>query len=602
MKVNYEYASPSICSMEDNQTTLGLSPDHSRSELVSFLGRLKHPLVFRDAMLMLREIVVSDTRTTKKERVEFFDWLDLEIERRVVLYDQYAPQLRSSLSKNIDATLNELGQKDEEIAKLLEIKSSLQKEIDASDVWKDYNKLERSFWQYIKNKDLDLWFVLDPVITVHKDQVTFEAFSLDESIYGILSIDMSEFELLAPPQLGTTNIDFSYKLAKEIERFRTYNEVILSVNPNGFAVEQGTLPSHLEKKIDLPETWIKGFNQVSAAASLDGLELELSPVDFYDICSFLRRYKAHKSPRYMKWILTPQKPIEIVFEPFGTSLILQTIYTGSTKREEKIWGRRRFLVTEKLIPLAKSFKVKLLGFGMPHFITADLGTMKLTIGLSSWSSNDWVKGTAFNIMAGFIGEGNYPKIYELLKEERALSFEKAYELMSKDTKVTTKAGIGHLFKRGEGYFDLSNHSIRFRELYNMPLPPSLYQTTDLETQVQNHINEGMDQFTVETDENKLYTFTHHLHMPNEKYLHWSFRNTPDYHKEFILTDTILSINNDGEICSLNCTCKSFKKGPRNISAPCAHILALYIASSKFLRVNLEPHKVYKINDIMEILL
>lgn len=75
-------------------------------------------------------------------------------------------------------------------------------------------------------------------------------------------------KLLQKPVLGTTNIDFSAKLAKEIERFRTYNDVKLSVNPEGFTVDTGVIPEHMEKKIDLPETWIKGFNQVSSAASL----------------------------------------------------------------------------------------------------------------------------------------------------------------------------------------------------------------------------------------------------------------------------------------------------------------------------------------------
>ena len=76
MKVNYQYASPSMCVNKGNEKVLGLSPDLSRDEKVSFLGKLKHPLIFRDAMLMLREIVISDTSIKKKERVEFFEWLD----------------------------------------------------------------------------------------------------------------------------------------------------------------------------------------------------------------------------------------------------------------------------------------------------------------------------------------------------------------------------------------------------------------------------------------------------------------------------------------------------------------------------------------------
>lgn len=372
MKVNYKYASPSMCINQNEKTTLGLSPELSREEQVSFLGKLKNPLIFRDAMLMLREIVVSDMSQKKKERVEFFEWLDGEIERRILKHKQYLPEARKNISKDMNELLDKLDDKNSDIFKLIDVKNNIQKEIDKNDVWKDYYKLERDFWKFIKERDLNLWFVLDPVITVHKDQVSFEAFSVDESTYGCLSIAMEEFEMLQEPKLGTTNIDFSFKLAKEIERFRTYSDVELSVNPEGFAVDSGVMPEHMEKKIDLPETWIKGFNQVSSAASLGGIDIELCPIDMYDICSFLRRHKANKSPRYMKWVLEPNKPVKIVFEPFGKTLTLKAVYTGEKKREEKIWGRRRWLVLEKIIPLANSFKVRLLGFGMPQFIIADM--------------------------------------------------------------------------------------------------------------------------------------------------------------------------------------------------------------------------------------
>lgn len=602
MKFNYQYASPSMCVNQGEETVLGLSPDLSRDEKVSFLGKLKHPLIFRDAMLMLREIVISDMSTKKKERIEFFEWLDSEIERRILKHEQYLPSVRENLNKDMNDLLGKLDEKSSDIAKLIDIKNNLKKEIDNHDVWKDYYKLERDFWKFIKDRDLDLWFVLDPVITVHPDQVSFEAFSLDESTYGCLSIDMEEFELLQKPGLGTTNIDFSAKLAKEIERFRTYNEVQLSVNPEGFTVDSGIIPEHMEKKIDLPETWIKGFNQVSSAATLGGTDIELSPIDIYDICSFLRRYKEQKSPRYMKWMLEPKKPVKIVFEPFGKELTLKAIYNGEKYKEEKIWGRRRWLVVEKIIPLAKSFNVRLLGFGMPQFITADLGTMKMTIGFSAWSSNDWVKGTAFNILGGFIGEGNYDKVYELMKEKRYLSLDSIYDNLKGDSKVTNKAGIGMLLKRGEAYFDLTKDTVRFRRLCNEPIPKELYETTEMEFKVQEHMREGMDNFSASMSDSNEFIFNHSFKMPNPKYKHWKFHGSEDYNREHDLTETQLIIDEDGQISKVKCKCREFNKGPRNISAPCAHILALYLISAKFTRLKLEKGREYKINDIMESLL
>ena len=70
MKVNYQYMSPSMCIQKENHTTLGLAADNSRKERVSFQGKLKDPLIFRDAMLMLREIVISGKEIEKKERKE----------------------------------------------------------------------------------------------------------------------------------------------------------------------------------------------------------------------------------------------------------------------------------------------------------------------------------------------------------------------------------------------------------------------------------------------------------------------------------------------------------------------------------------------------
>ena len=111
MKVDYKYMGPSRCTQVDNQAILGLSPDLSRDEKVSFCGKLKHPLLFRDAMLMLREIVISDTRKKPKERTEYFTWLDEEIERRVKAHKEYMPHVREDLQKQIDSCDSELSSK-----------------------------------------------------------------------------------------------------------------------------------------------------------------------------------------------------------------------------------------------------------------------------------------------------------------------------------------------------------------------------------------------------------------------------------------------------------------------------------------------------------
>lgn len=576
MKVNYRYAGSSMCTQREGHLTLGLSGELSRKEQVSFRGSLKHPLVFRDAMLMLRELVVTDDGPKKKERVEFFAWLENEINRKILEHERYLPQVREELKANMDSLSRCREEMESEIAKLIQLQTEIKQEINKTDIWHDYHKIERKFWKFLKHRDIDLWFVLDPVITVHKDQVSFEAFSVDESMYGCLSIPIDEFELLEEPSLGTTNIDFSAGLAKELERFRTYSKVELAINPNGFTVASGVLPQHVEKKIDLPESWVKGFNQVSAAANLSGLTVSLTPADMYDICSFLRRHKEKVSPRYMKWILKREQPIRILFEPFQEEITLRTVYHGKKDRKEKIWGRRRWLVLEKLLPLSKSFQIKLLGFGLPQFIVADMGSMCMTIGLTSWSANDWVKGTAFHIMSGFIGEGNYQQVYTLLKKNRCGSIDEICSQLKSSSRSETMAGIGHLFKRGEAYFDLVRQVIRFRDLFPEPIPKHFYQTTDLEYKVKALKEEGLADFRMRMLRNGDYVF-HNL-------------------------ATMIRIDQDGQIVELSCDCREFKKGPRNFSSPCPHILTLYLTAARFTQLELNYEKEYKINDIMEILL
>lgn len=288
----------------------------------------------------------------------------------------------------------------------------------------------------------------------------------------------------------------------------------------------------------------------------------------------------------MKWILEPKKKVQIVFEPFGSVLTLNAVYNGNQKREEKIWGRRRWLVIEELIPLSKAFYVRLLGFGMPSFIRADMGDMQMTVGFSSWSSNDWVKGTAFNLMAGFTGEGCYEDVYKLLKKERSLSMEEIEDMLSDEKRDRVKSGIGMLFRRGEGYFDLLNEKVRFRHLCNTPIPEELYEVTEMETEV--------DRYSKLTFDNMKVIYTH----KKEFIFSTTYREEQD-----LSNHTELVIDEDGQITKIDCSCKKFKRGERNLSEPCAHILALYVASFKLLKLkNLEYDKEYKINDIMEMLL
>lgn len=603
MKLQYKYAKPSSCSKKGNKIDLKLSPDLTREEKVSFTGYLKEALKFRDAMLMLREIVISDTRVKKKERSDYFNWLNSEITKKINNNKNISELFKGELKDKISELKLELQETEQKLANYELKLFTLRKLLNEMDIWCDYDRLERDFWDYIRDRDKALWWVLDPVITVHPDQISFEAFSLDESTYGCLSVDLEAFNIMGQPQLGTTNIDFSAKLAEEMERFRTYNEVKLDIRPEGLRVESSSKPEYLEKKIDLPDSWIKGFKQVSVAASLDGIELKLTPTDIYDILSFMKRHRARESPRSMKWILDPGKRIKIIFEPWNKEIELSPIYSGKNSYIERVWGRRRWLVLEKLLPLAQSFTVKFLGFGLPQFIIAHMGKLNLTVGFSSWSENDWVTGTALNVLGGYFGNDSeiVKHVLEIMRVHRGISFNNLQKKVSHNfyetnsekkedfkqilPKKRIKIGIGELLRKGLVYFDLVDNLFRYRQLVNVPLPLHLIESSNMESSVQKLLSlNNRSNFLVRV------CSSNEIIVENKYSL-----EKPTYRRKYISTKIVLGASN--QIQSVACSCRRFQSGPRNISSPCEHLFALYLQTLPFLDKELIEGRKYSYSDL-----
>ena len=74
-------------------------------------------------------------------------------------------------------------------------------------------------------------------------------------------------------------------------------------------------------------------------------------------------------PRSLRFLLDAGRPVQVRIEPFGITLDCPRSPHDATAptREIRIWGRRRLLILERLIPVARSFRVELMGTGMPSF-------------------------------------------------------------------------------------------------------------------------------------------------------------------------------------------------------------------------------------------
>ena len=450
MLFNHSYLGSSRVTQSARGTGLNFVPDAKR-DAVYFSGELADSLVYREGMSALHDVVVSDLRFKPKDKTAYLEWVEQQnfVDMQVVAGAEQAVQ-------------QELESKSAEFLKY---------DQQYKQQMAPFFKAQRKYFSYLWRKDMDAWYVLDPVITVHPDQLFFECFSEDESSYGCFAVKHEAFKNVGEMALGTTNIDYSAGLYKEFQKIRTYKSTRFEIEPGGFQVEVEHEAAFKESKIDVPDSWVRGFLQVSSAMSLEAVTLRLDPVDIQNICFVLRRNKEILGPRSMRYCLKPGEPIEIVFDPWGIKIKCRSIYQGKEKREIRVWGRRRLHTLERLIPMAKSFTVKLLGSGMPSFYTADMGSSSFTLGLSGWTANDWSRSGNFDLMAsrGTVDEMTSQRVFNELKKVRFSRAESLAHALGLETKLV-KAALVIFIQAGRVVYDLANDVYRSRELTQEPLP------------------------------------------------------------------------------------------------------------------------------------
>lgn len=451
MEFEYSYSGSSRVSDRADRTDMTFSPDVSR-EPTFFRGQLAKKLPFREAISALHDVVVSDMRWKPKDRTAYKEWL---AKQEALDWAAIAKE-RGDVGREIETLQAEMRDLDRR----------------QSERWRDFYSARQRYFNYLYRKDKDAWFVLDPVITVHPDEVFFECFSQDESSYGRLGTSFEVYDEIGEFSCGTTNVDYSQALYDEFQKIRSYKGTTLEVDPTGFQVETQNQDAYKEVKIDLPDTWVRGFLQVSSAMSLPAQSFELHPMDVHNMCFILRRNKELKGPRSMRYRLVPDRPIEISFDPWNYTVTCpRSIYQGPRAQEVRVWGRRRIHILERLIPIARSFKVFLLGTGMPSFYVADLGHMSFTLGLSGWSANDWATAGNFDLMAprATVDDVTKRRVFDGLKETWLATPDALAERLQLDRSVVLGA-LSAYTQAGRAIYDLNKQVYRVRELSREPLP------------------------------------------------------------------------------------------------------------------------------------
>ncbi len=540
MQFDYKFHGSSSVASTARATDVSFAPDVSR-EPTYFVGSLAKNVAFREAISALNGVVVSDLRFKPRDKTAYKEWAAGQEKAWLAGFTAHKPEVEA----RIEAIRGEL--------------SSLAKTREA--VMGPYYRARQKYFDHLYRKERDVWFVLDPVITVHPDELFFECFSQDESTYGKLGCAYDVFKNIREFGCGTTNIDYSAALYNEFQKIRDYKETHFAVEPAGFSVQTVREDAYTEVKIDLPDSWVRGFLQVSSAMTLPARTFALHPMDVHNICHVLRRQKEKAGPRSLRFILRPGEPVALLFEPWNYLLTCRrSVYHGPEADEIRLWGRRRLLILERLIPVTRQFTVHLLGSGLPSFFEADLGDMHFTLGLSGWTANDWSRAGNFDLLAPRAETDQFTKelVFKALGETWHESSESLARRLHLEKK-TVEGALAAYTQAGRVIYDLNKKVYRKRELSRDPLPvEKLRLDNPREAEASAFVQANRVVVKAEA------------RPEGRTELSGTVKD-----KEQTLRPTA-TIDADERMTEATCTCHFYKQN-KLFQGPCAHILALRMA-------------------------
>lgn len=314
-------------------------------------------------------------------------------------------------------------------------------------------------------------WILDPVITVHPDRIFFEAFSQDQSVYAMVIANPKMFAPEGEVISGTTNIDFTAWLWGALNELRSSRETWLRIGAQGFEVKTKGAGGRFERKVDLPDNWVRGFLQVSGAMAMPGTRLTVRPADLLAAIRFLRYTKAKVSPRALRYEFTPGEDARLVLEPWEHVVKLRGAEHNYTEpRTIRTWGRRRLSLIEPLLPFATSVDIYLKGRGLPSFYVVKLPDLTFVLGLSGWTEQSWTDTGSFDLLSDTTtaSDDSIKPVLEVLRAVRHAAPKHVAATLGLPPESVWRA-CERLCRQGRAIFDVESRDFRHRELFEQPV-------------------------------------------------------------------------------------------------------------------------------------
>lgn len=214
----------------------------------------------------------------------------------------------------------------------------------------------------------------DPVVTCGEERVRFEGFSACCSAYARVdllpeAIDGTLFKT------GTTNVDFNPDMRAALARLGTGREASLTVGRDAVELETDS-GRVVERKVDLPMRWLKGFVEVQSHQAAMEPRMEIGGIDARRFLSGLPRQGTHGKPA---WIVRS-----------GAGLRLSQV---SSPGGVRVGGIERLRMLEDLARHAKLLRIYAAGAGDASGWEVVTSTARFHLVLSS------------EVWRGFSGEG-----------------------------------------------------------------------------------------------------------------------------------------------------------------------------------------------------
>lgn len=489
---------------------------------VQFDAEVKQPLLFREAMATLFAIVNSDYRYAPKDRAAYTAFM----------------QMRRSHQNTGLA------------------------------------KAQRAYFDWLLANDPLAFCLLDPVISVHPDRVLLEVFSKDEGCYGLLSFDHSVFTGNGDTQFGTTNIDYSETLAHSIEQIRSFRQTRLSIGQEavGLQVETAAVRADdevIEKKVQVPVSWLRGFLQVQSAAHLPMDHIRLKAIDLYNVLHHLRLHADVKGKRRGLAIeLVPGQYPRLILEPTDTVITSSAApYQGKQAKIIRLWGRRRLALLKRMLPFAEHVDVALLGNGMPSYWTLSGQGVSLTLALTGFSAANWSQALNFDLLLPRHqnSDDSVKQVLTYLQSRHVASFDQIAEA-SQLSRTDCFAALQQACQQGWVMYDRHAAVYRYRPLTAEPLDmahfryrqPAEQQAYELLAQA-----DGIGALDV-------------MLLPTEGVEVAATINVAADKRSYL---SKLKLNEEGMVAKAECSCHAIMQHGL-AHGPCSHLVALRIAYAR----------------------